>query len=99
MEETAIFSSTHTPYDKQLLKWLYVNIISPHPWDKMKVFFPKWFKSLEEGFEVVQYVSDVVTSHPEEEDEEEYCVFDLKNMNRKIYLMNLTKEVVVHVIN
>ena len=40
MEDTAVFSSTYTPYDKQLLKWLYVNIISPHPWDKM-IFFSK----------------------------------------------------------
>ena len=99
MEETAVFFSTHTPYYKQLLKWLYVNIISPRPWDKMKVFSPKLFKSLEEGFEVVQYVSVVVTSNPEEENEEEYCVFDMKKMNRKIHSINVTKEVVVHVIN
>ena len=29
-------------------------------------------------------ISSVVESHPEEEDDEEYCVFDLKKMNRDL---------------
>ena len=99
MEETDIFSKTHTHNNNQIIKWLYVNIISPHPWDKMKHFSPKWFKSLEEGFEVVQYVSDVVISHPEEEYEEEYFIFDLNKMNGKIHLINVKKEVMVLVSN
>ena len=47
----------------------------------------------------MKYISAVVTSYLEEEDYEEYCVFDLNKMNRKFYSMNMTKKVVVIVSN
>ena len=48
MEETIVFSNTHTPSDKQLQECLHINIRSPHPWDPMKVSFPKFSQSLED---------------------------------------------------
>ena len=36
-------------------------------------------------------ITAVVESHPEEEDNEEYCVFDLNKTNKKIASMKVTK--------
>ena len=47
----------------------------------------------------MQYISAVISSHPETEDDEKYCVFDLQKMNWKIASMKLTKEVPVLVRN
>ena len=47
----------------------------------------------------MRYVSAVVVSNLEEYDEEEYFVFGLNNMNRNIYSIKVTKEVLVHVGN
>ena len=38
------------------------------------------------------YISVVVVSHPKEEDDKEYCVFDLDKMNRKIASMKVKKK-------
>ena len=47
----------------------------------------------------MRYISAVVVYLPEEEGEEENCVFDLNKMNRKISSMNMTREVKVLVRN
>ena len=52
-----------------------MNLSSPHPYDPMKVRFPKCYQSLEDELGGVRYVS---AYHPEEEYDEEYCVFDMK---------------------
>ena len=39
----------------------------------------------------MRYISAMVTSNPEEEGEEEYCVFDLKKTNRKISSSKMKK--------
>ena len=41
MEWNAVFSNTHIPYNKQIQECPHTNISSPHPWDPMKVAFPK----------------------------------------------------------
>ena len=47
----------------------------------------------------MQHISNVVASHPGEEDEEECFVFDLNKMNGKITPMKAKKEVPVLVRN
>ena len=46
--------------------------------DTTKVRIKKWSQYLEEGIGGVKYISAVVESHLEEEDKEEYRVFDIK---------------------
>ena len=75
MEGTIILAQTQTPYDKQLQEFSHINISSAHPWDPIKVHFPTFSWSLEEEVVGVQYISDVVASQPEEDDDDEYCVF------------------------
>ena len=48
MEGNIVFSNTHTPSDEQLQEFPHINISSPHPWDQMKICFPKCSQSLEE---------------------------------------------------
>ena len=47
----------------------------------------------------MRYISAVVVSYPEEEHDEEYCVFDLNKMNRKIASTKVTKYLPVLVRN
>ena len=47
----------------------------------------------------MQYISAVVASYPEEENGEEYFVFDMNKMNRKIASIKVTKDVPVLVRN
>ena len=67
MEGVIVFSYTHTTSDKYLQECPHINIISPHPWDPMKVIFPKLYLSLEEELGGVCYISSMVASCPEEE--------------------------------
>ena len=48
MEGTIVFSETHTPSDKKLREFPHMNLNSPHPYDPMKVRFPKCYRSLED---------------------------------------------------
>ena len=43
----------------------------------------------------VQYISLMLISHIEQDYGEEYCVFDLNNINRETALMMETEEVLV----
>ena len=63
--------------------------------DTTKVRIKKWSQYLEEGIGGVKYISAVVESHLEEEDKEEYRVFDIK---KKIDSMKGMKEMSVLVI-
>ena len=69
MEGNIVFSNTHTPFYKQLQEFKHINLSSSHPWDPIKVCFPKFCPSLEEEVGGLQYISNVVTSHSEEEDD------------------------------
>ena len=66
MEGIILFSNTHTPSDKQPREFSHINLSSPHPWDPIKVCFPKCSQSLEEEVGGVNYISAVVVYHPEE---------------------------------
>ena len=59
-----LYFLTHTFSDKQLRECSHINRSSPHPWDPMKVRFPKFSQSLEEAVGGMQYISDVVASYP-----------------------------------
>ena len=61
----------------------------------MKVSFLKCSQSLEEEVGGVRYISDVVASYPEEENYDEYFIFDINKTNRKIVSLKATKEVLV----
>ena len=49
---------------------------------------------MDEEFGGVQYIRDLVTSHLEEEDDEE-CFLFLNNINKIFFSINVTKEVPV----
>ena len=72
VEGTILFDNTHTPSDNHLQEYPHINLSSPHPWYTMKVRFLKCSRSLVEELGGVQYISTVVASYPEEEDDEVY---------------------------
>ena len=97
MKWNIVFSNTQ-PSDKNLRECLNNNLSSPHPWD-IRDFFSKCYQSLEGEVREVHYIGDVVPDHLEEQYEEEYFVFDIKKMIKKIASMKVKKEVLVLVRN
>ena len=63
----------------------------------MKLSSPTLSLSLEEELVGVQYLSDVVASYLKIENDEEYYVFNLRNIHTKIASMKAIKEVCLSV--
>ena len=99
MDVNVVLFNTHTTYDSEICEYPHINIISPHHWNPTKSCFPIYFQMLETELGGVIYIIDMVKYYPIEEVNDEYCAFDMNNMNRKIASNKATKEGQVFVIN
>ena len=93
MNGTIVTTNTHTPSANELNNNPHIQLSSPRMWDPQNIKFPKCRRTLEEVFGGgVRQLSSITTIESAQE-ESNYNIFDLNQIQRRISSMNKIKPI------